>query len=160
MHLHCVQYVQIRSFFWVVFSSIRTAEYREILRISPYSFQMRENTDQKNLHLWTLFTQFYFNRSMPGGSKRSKTHKQTSSQKMLFISCIYHLFLQPGMGLLKGRTAKEKSFQFINNSDKCRFTVTRIGHFLNPPKSFLFQTKKKKRQTYRAREIMCNLLKL
>ena len=30
--------------FWSVFSHIRT-EYREILRISPYSVRMRENTD-------------------------------------------------------------------------------------------------------------------
>ena len=35
------------EFFWSVFSRIRT-EYREALRISPYSVQMRENTDQKN----------------------------------------------------------------------------------------------------------------
>ena len=33
--------------FWSVFSRIRT-EYREILRISPYSVRMRENTDQNN----------------------------------------------------------------------------------------------------------------
>ena len=35
------------EFFWSVFSRIRT-EYGEILRISPYSVRMRENTDQKN----------------------------------------------------------------------------------------------------------------
>ena len=34
-------------FFWTVFSAIR-AEYREIRSISPYSIEMRENTDQKN----------------------------------------------------------------------------------------------------------------
>ena len=33
--------------FWSVFSGIRT-EYREILRISPYSVRMRENVDQNN----------------------------------------------------------------------------------------------------------------
>ena len=33
--------------FWSAFSHIRT-EYGEILRISPYSVQMRENADQKN----------------------------------------------------------------------------------------------------------------
>ena len=41
---HCVKIVQIRSFFWFVFSRIRT-EYGEILRISLYSIQMRENKD-------------------------------------------------------------------------------------------------------------------
>ena len=35
------------EFFWSVFSHIWT-EYGEILRISPYSVRMRENTDQKN----------------------------------------------------------------------------------------------------------------
>ena len=35
------------GFFWSAFSRIRT-EYGEILRISSYSFRMRENTDQKN----------------------------------------------------------------------------------------------------------------
>ena len=34
------------KFFWSVFSRIRT-EYGEIVRISPYSIQMREKTDQK-----------------------------------------------------------------------------------------------------------------
>ena len=35
------------EFFWSAFSHIRT-EYKEILRISPYPVQVRENTDQKN----------------------------------------------------------------------------------------------------------------
>ena len=35
------------EFFWSVFSHVRT-EYGEILRISPYSVRMPENTDQKN----------------------------------------------------------------------------------------------------------------
>ena len=43
---HCVKSVQIRSYFWSVFSRIRT-EYGDILHISPYSVRMRENTDQK-----------------------------------------------------------------------------------------------------------------
>ena len=47
--------VQIRSFFWSVFSGIWT-EYGETRCISPYSVWMRENTDQKNLHIWTLFS--------------------------------------------------------------------------------------------------------
>ena len=35
------------EFFWSVYSRFRT-EYREILRISPYSIWMRENTDKKH----------------------------------------------------------------------------------------------------------------
>ena len=48
--------IQIRSFFCSVFSRIRT-EYGETHRISLYSVQMRENTDQKKLRICTLFTQ-------------------------------------------------------------------------------------------------------
>ena len=47
--------VQIRSFFWSVFSCIQTE--CEDLRIkSPYSVRIQENTDQKKLCIWTLFT--------------------------------------------------------------------------------------------------------
>ena len=39
-----------RVFFWSVFSRIRT-EYRDFLRICPHLVRMRENTDQKKLHI-------------------------------------------------------------------------------------------------------------
>ena len=52
----CVKSVQIRSNFWSVFSCIWT-ECGEIRSISPYSVRTRENTDQKLLRIWTLFTQ-------------------------------------------------------------------------------------------------------
>ena len=59
---HCVKSVQIRSFFWSVFSCIWTEygslEYEH--RISQYSVQMGENTGQKKLRIWTLFTQCFF----------------------------------------------------------------------------------------------------
>ena len=44
------------EFFWSVFSHIQT-EYGEILHISPYSVRMQKNKDQKELRIWTLFTQ-------------------------------------------------------------------------------------------------------
>ena len=44
--LNSNHYVNL-ELFWSVFSRIWT-EYREILRISPYSVRMRENADQKN----------------------------------------------------------------------------------------------------------------
>ena len=50
---HCLKSVQIRSFIWSI--PIRT-EYGEIRSISPYSIRMRENTGQKKLRTWTLFT--------------------------------------------------------------------------------------------------------
>ena len=55
--VHCVKCVQIRSFFWSVYSRIRT-EHLRIRRISPYSVRMRDNTDQKKIRIWTLFTQW------------------------------------------------------------------------------------------------------
>ena len=56
--MHCVKSVQIRSFFWSVFSRMRT-EYGEIRSISLYSVRMRANTEQKKLRIWTYFTQWY-----------------------------------------------------------------------------------------------------
>ena len=44
------------EFFWSVFSCIWT-EYRDLLRKSPYSIRIQENTDQKKLRIWILFTQ-------------------------------------------------------------------------------------------------------
>ena len=50
----CVKSVQIRSFFWSIFSCIRT-EYESV--------RIQENTDQKKLRIWTLFTQCKFFKS-------------------------------------------------------------------------------------------------
>ena len=47
--------VQIRRFSWSVFSHARTA-YGDLSSKSPYSIQMLENTDQKKLHIWIIFT--------------------------------------------------------------------------------------------------------
>ena len=55
---YCVKSFQIRSFFWSVFSHVWT-EYREILRISPYSVRIKKNKVQKKLRIWTLFTQCF-----------------------------------------------------------------------------------------------------
>ena len=46
--------VLIQCFFWSVFSYIRT-ENGDLLRKSPYSVRIQENTDQKKLRIWTLF---------------------------------------------------------------------------------------------------------
>ena len=59
--------VQIRSFFWSAFSRIWT-EYGELRSISLYSVRMRENTDRKNLRIWTLFTQCLRKRMSMKGS--------------------------------------------------------------------------------------------
>ena len=56
-YLHCVKNVQILIYFWSVFSCIRT-EYGDLRSKSPYSVRIQENTDQKELRIWTLFTLF------------------------------------------------------------------------------------------------------
>ena len=53
-NLHCVKSVQIRSFFWSVFSCIRT-EYGDLRSKSPYSVQIQENSDQKKLRYLDTF---------------------------------------------------------------------------------------------------------
>ena len=54
--LQCAKSIQIRIFFWSVFSCIRT-EYGDLLSKSSHSVQIQENTDHKKLCIWTLFTQ-------------------------------------------------------------------------------------------------------
>ena len=53
---HCVKSVQIRTFFWSVFSRI-SIEYEGLRSNYPYSVRIQENTDQKNLCIWTLLPQ-------------------------------------------------------------------------------------------------------
>ena len=48
--------VQIRNFFWSVFSCIRT-EYGDLLPTSSYSARIQENTDREKLSIWTFFMQ-------------------------------------------------------------------------------------------------------
>ena len=52
-----VKSVQIPSFFWSVFSCIRT-EYKDLLCKSLYSLRTQENTEQNKLCIWTIFTQW------------------------------------------------------------------------------------------------------
>ena len=54
---YSVKSIHIWRFFWSVFSRI-WIEYGDLLHKPPYSVRMRENTDQKKLRIWTLFTQW------------------------------------------------------------------------------------------------------
>ena len=57
--LHCVKFVQTRSYFSSVFSCLWT-KYGDLHRKSLYSVRIQVNTDQKKLRIWTLFTQVLF----------------------------------------------------------------------------------------------------
>ena len=78
---HCVESVQLRSFFWSVFYQIRTV-------------QMRESADQKKLRIWTLFTQWN-NSGTTGSIMQKLTRIQTGyaecfSRKFVFEA--FHTF--------------------------------------------------------------------
>ena len=93
---NCVKSVQIRRFFWPVFSRIPT-KYGEIRSISSYSVRMRENTDQKKLLIWTLFTQWQMNISLMSKELQKKrigkfetiVHK---TSEFLFYPCPFFAF--------------------------------------------------------------------
>ena len=53
---HYEKSVKIWSFFWSVFSCVRT-EFGFLLLKSPYSVRIQENTDQKKVRIGTIFTQ-------------------------------------------------------------------------------------------------------
>ena len=74
--------VQIRSFFWSLFSHIRT-EYGEIRSISPYSVRMRENTDQKKLCIWALFMKWSEACLVPWQRPMMKPHEKIVNNKEL-----------------------------------------------------------------------------
>ena len=57
-----------------LFSRIRT-EYGEIRSISSYSVRIWENTDQKKLHIWILFTQWNLWRPKWWKTENQKLHE-------------------------------------------------------------------------------------
>ena len=66
------------EFFWSVFSCIRT-EYGEIRNIFPYPLRMRQNTDQKKLRIWTLFTHAVYYTLFDGSKKSELGYNLTTS---------------------------------------------------------------------------------
>ena len=68
---HSRKNVLIWSSFWSVFSRIWT-KYGDLLRVSPYLVQIKENTDQKKLCIWTFFAQWLKWRSFEYKSKIEK----------------------------------------------------------------------------------------
>ena len=84
--------VYIRNFFWSGYSRIQT-EYGDLPNKSPYSVRIRENTDQKRLPIWTLFTQRFRQPSIAdtgwriySKEKRHGNNKVSQILKILFRS--------------------------------------------------------------------------
>ena len=75
---HCVESVQLRSFFWSVFYQIRTV-------------QMRESADQKKLRIWTLFTQWN-NSGTTGSIMQKLTRIQTGYAECLSRKFVFEAF--------------------------------------------------------------------
>ena len=63
----------MQSFFWSVFSCIRT-EYGDLWSKSLYSVRIWENTDQKNLRIWTFFMQCLLARNFMYGVSKFKDY--------------------------------------------------------------------------------------
>ena len=60
---------------------MKTSPYTlHLLRKSPYSVLIRENTDQKKLRIWTLFMQCYYQRKAP-----FQSHKRHSKHVIIYI---------------------------------------------------------------------------
>ena len=72
----------IKRFFWSAFSRIRI-EYRDLRSKCPYSVRIEENTDDKNLRIWTLFTECY-------------VHLGLQKHVFLIKSDIRHFFVRSG----------------------------------------------------------------
>ena len=87
---HCVKSVQIRSFFWSVFSCIWTG----------YPVRIQGNTDQKKLRIWTLFTQ-------------RKYHQQNASHQILVLA-VNHWFKWEKIRVLIQRLVKHQFLQISN----------------------------------------------
>ena len=72
-----VKSVQIRSFFLSIFFCI-WAEYGDLLRKSPYSVRIQENTDQKNLRIRTLLEQSWL-------SEEARLTYLNLTKKLIFL---------------------------------------------------------------------------
>ena len=101
---HCVKSVQMRSYFWSVFSCIRT-EYWDFLCKSPYLVRIQENTEQKKLRIWTLFTELKSNLINLWGIKFLNIFNKILLRNLTFSSSI--LFLKT-------------SSQFTNEIEHCK----------------------------------------
>ena len=91
--VHNVKRVKIRSFFWYVFSSIRT-EYEDLLHKSPYSVRIKKNTDKKKLRIQTLFTEWLLciYLKLEGYHKTSKITKRVKlSQFALMLKRVSYI---------------------------------------------------------------------
>ena len=69
--VHCTKSVQIRSFFWSVFSRIWT-ECGEFWSKPPHSVQMRGNAARKKLRIWSLSKSWWrITMKLPRGNAES-----------------------------------------------------------------------------------------
>ena len=69
-----------------------SAEYGEILLISPHLVWIRENTDHKKLRVWTLFTQWWFKNMFDVNNKDTRTVLASVLKYLLIILKIFKAF--------------------------------------------------------------------
>ena len=114
---HCVKSVQIRSFFWSLFSRIRT-EYGEILRM-----------DQKKLRIWTLFTQCQIAILHRTSSRRQlkQKKKEMDQDRILTYSRVNDLYFQKTYSLLLLRNDSTRKKHFTIHTIKLNFVKKTIS---------------------------------
>ena len=110
---HCVKSAQIRSFFWFVFSCIRT-EYGDLQSKSPYTVRIQENADQKKC----VFGHFSRSNSLIVEIKANSmvsifknSLQQFASLRFYYCTCRwYFVFLSTKLYFIS-----------INSNSKCEF---------------------------------------
>ena len=105
---------QNTEFFWSLFSRIWT-EYRDLLRKSPYSFQILENADQKRLRIGTFFAQCDWIGNAAVASKSVDTSYKITKLVKFSPKCDSHL-------------QKIHEEEYYENKENCssKFTTLRL----------------------------------
>ena len=109
--VHCVKIVQIQSLFCSVFSCVRS-EYRDLQSKSLYSVRIQENTDQKKLGIWTLFTRWLLTQTL---------RKKCPYSELVWSAFLPHFLHSDWIG----RDTLYLS-EFSRNAQKCGQIQTRI----------------------------------
>ena len=82
----------IKRFFWSALSCIRT-EYGDLQGKCPYSVRIEENTDQKKLRIWTLFTECYVNLGLQKHLFLIKSDKCHFFVRSSYVWKLYHNYV-------------------------------------------------------------------
>ena len=100
------------KFFSGSYSGILT-EHGEIWSISPYSVRLRENTDQKKLRIWKLFTQYQLQNTLKQLRGNIKELNSGDIIKLKMLSKDFHHLLWLLYGKIFHRTSFFPKIKFL-----------------------------------------------